>query len=362
MSFIVTTNCKYNVIFGQKKMKMVYFNCDYMAGAHPDVLRALCDTNLDKTVGYGSDPYTSRARKAVLRACGLKDGAVFFLQGGTQANKIVIDRLLSRNDGVLCCETAHINVHEAGAIEADGHKVLTIDGIDGKLPAEAIDSYMDDFNRDETNEHMVKPAMVYISYPTELGTLYSRRELENLSAVCSKYDLKLFIDGARLAYGLAAEGTDVTLQDIASLADIFYIGGTKCGALFGEAIVTHKKELLPRFMSIMKLHGALLAKGRLTAIQFLTLFTDNLYYRIGRHADGLAMMIKDGLTTKGFTALIDSPTNQQFFFLPNDLIERLSENVGFELWGPPGEKESAVRFVTDWSTTVAEVSTLLRLL
>ena len=341
---------------------MVYFNCDYMAGAHPEVLAALCETNLEKSVGYGFDSFTADARKAILDACGLEVGEVFFLQGGTQTNKIVIDRLLSRNDGVLCCDTAHINVHEAGAIEADGHKVITLPGLDGKLEARDVLQYMEDFYADETNGHMVRPAMVYISHPTEFGTLYARSELESLAEVCRKYRMPLYIDGARLAYGLCAEGTDVTLHDIARLADVFYIGGTKCGALFGEAVVTRHIDMLPRFMSLVKLHGGLLAKGRLLGVQFLSLFTDDLYMRIGRHADRLAMKLKDGLNEKGYRQYIDSPTNQQFFILSNEMIDRLSECVGFELWGPRGEQASVVRFVTDWSTTEDDVATLIDLL
>lgn len=338
---------------------MVYFNCDYMAGAHPEVLAALCDSNLMKCVGYGFDSFTSEAKKYILEACGLEEGDVFFLQGGTQTNKVVIDRLLSRNDGVLCCDSAHINVHEAGAIEADGHKVIALAGKEGKLEASSIVRYLDDFYADDTNAHMVRPAMVYISHPTEFGTIYTRSELEAISDACRKFDMPLFIDGARLAYGLAAEGTDVSLHDIAMLADVFYIGGTKCGAMFGEAVVTRHRNLLPRFMSIMKLHGALLAKGKLLGVQFLTLFNDNLYLRIGRHADRLANALKEGLLAKGFRTYIDSPTNQQFFFLPNEVIDRLSGNVGFELWGPKGEGESIVRFVTDWSTTEEDVMVLL---
>lgn len=341
---------------------MVYFNCDYMAGAHPEVMKVLCKTNLDKTVGYGFDAYTAEAKTKILEACGVKNGEVFFLQGGTQTNKTVIDRLLSRNDGVICCESGHINVHEAGAIEADGHKVIPLNGIDGKLEASDVDGYMQGFYRDETNEHMVRPALVYISYPTEYGTLYTKSELEALSEVCRKYSMPLFIDGARLAYGLAAEVNDVSLQDIAQLADVFYIGGTKCGALFGEAVVTSRKNLLPRFMSLMKLHGALLAKGRLLGVQFLTLFSDDLYLRIGRHADRLAKILKEGFLAKGYRQYIDSPTNQQFFILPNEVIDRLSDSIGFELWGPRGEKESIVRFVTDWSTTDQDVKTLLSLM
>lgn len=341
---------------------MIYFNCDYMAGAHPEVLDALCRTNLLKSVGYGFDSYTLEAKSAILKACGLEEGEVFFLQGGTQTNKTVIDRLLSRNDGVICCDTGHINVHEAGAIEADGHKVIPLKGIDGKLDASAVDHFLDEFYSDETNEHMVRPAMVYISHPTEYGTLYTRSELEAISDVCRRYGMPLYVDGARLAYGLAADDTDVTLHDLAMLSDVFYIGGTKCGALFGEAVVTRHNNMLPRFMSLMKLHGALLAKGRLLGVQFLALFSDNLYYRIGRHADRLAKMLKDGFLAKDYRQYIDSSTNQQFFVLPNSLIDRLGENVGFELWGPRGEKESIVRFVTDWSTSEMDVKTLLSLL
>lgn len=340
---------------------MINFNCDYMAGAHPEVLQALCDTNFIKSVGYGFDSFTSEARTTILEACGLEEGEVFFLQGGTQTNKTVIDRLLSRNDGVVCCDSGHINVHEAGAIEVDGHKVLALQGNNGKLEAAVLERYLKDFYQDETNGHMVRPAMVYISHPTEYGTLYTRYELEAIADVCRIYGMPLYIDGARLAYGLAADKTDVTLHDIASLADVFYIGGTKCGALFGEAVVTKHTNMLPRFMSLMKLHGALLAKGRLLGVQFLALFKDDLYLRIGRHADLLAGVLKEGMKKKGYRVFIESPTNQQFFILPNSLIDRLSEHVGFELWGPRGEEESIVRFVIDWSTTEDEISSLLSL-
>ncbi len=346
----------------EDKSNMIYFNCDYMAGAHPDVLKALCDTNLLKTVGYGDDQFTAEAKQIILEACGLKDGAVYFLEGGTQTNKTVIDRLLSKNDGVVCCESGHINVHEAGAIEADGHKVLPLPGTDGKLQADTIRKYVEDFYRDETNEHMVRPTMVYISHPTEYGTLYSKKEFEDISSVCQDYGMPLFIDGARLAYGLASDATDVTLPDIAQIADVFYIGGTKCGAMFGEAVISRRPELLPRFKSLMKLHGALLAKGRLLAVQFIALFTDDLYLRIGRHADCLAMKMREGFSKKGYPPFIDSYTNQQFFKLPNLLIDKLSKEVGFELWGPRGEQESIVRFVTDWSTPEEDIDTLLNLL
>lgn len=341
---------------------MIHFNCDYMAGAHPEVLKALSDTNLLKTEGYGNDPFTAEARKIILQACGLENGAVFFLQGGTQTNKTVIDRLLSRNDGVLCCESGHINVHESGAIEADGHKVLPLGGAEGKISAEEIRNYVETFYSDETFIHMVRPAMVYISHPTEFGTLYSLDELTAISGTCRELNIPLFIDGARLAYGIASPETDVTIQDIAHLADVFYIGGTKCGALFGEAVVTRRPELLPRFDSLMKLHGALLAKGRLVSLQFMTLFSGNLYFNIGRHADTLAMKLKNGFIRKGYRTFIDSPTNQQFFILPNEKIDSLRTEVGFELWGPRGESESVVRFVTDWSTEEEDIDRLLSLI
>lgn len=337
---------------------MIYFDSDYMVGAHPDVLRALIDTNMLHTPGYGRDSFTAEAARKILEACGLDSGEVFFLEGGTQTNAVVIDRLLDHNDGVIAAETAHINVHEAGAIEATGHKILSLPHSDGKLAAEDIRQYICDFYADETHRYMVRPAMVYISYPTELGTVYSLSELEAIAGVCREAGIPLYLDGARLAYGLAA-ASDVTLADIARLCDVFYIGGTKCGALFGEAVVTRRPELLPRFDSLIKLHGATLAKGRLLGVQFSTLFTDSLYESIGRHAVDLAMRLKEGFRAKGISLYMDSPTNQQFFVLPNNKIDELRKTVSFELWGPRGDTETPVRFVTDWATTDADIDTLL---
>lgn len=341
---------------------MIYFNSDYMAGAHPEVLYALCNTNNLHTVGYGCDEFSDAARKAILRKCGIPDGAAYFLSGGTQTNLVVIDRLLDRNDGVLAADTSHINVHEAGAIEAAGHKILTLPNTDGKITADQIKRYIDDFYRDETYIHMVRPGMVYITFPTELGTVYSRSELADIAHVCQSFDIPLYIDGARMAYGLAATGSDVEIQDIARLADVFYIGGTKCGALFGEAVVTRRPELLPRFDSLIKLHGAMFAKGRILAVQFEALFTDNLYLKIGKRAVDLAMKLKKGFLEKGYRQFIDSPTNQQFFILPNEKIEQLRSFASFELWGPLGEKSTPVRFVTDWSTSEADIDTLIQAL
>lgn len=341
---------------------MIYFGSDYMAGAHPKVMEALNATNLLHTSGYGNDIFTEEARRLILKECGVPDGEVFFLVGGTQTNAAVIDRLLSRNDGVIAADTAHISVHEAGAIELYGHKVLEFRSHSGKLKASEIDDYIKEFYADDTNPHMVRPAMVYISFPTELGTVYTRDELQELHDVCSKWEIPLYIDGARLAYGLAAAGGDVTLRDIAALSDVFYIGGTKCGALFGEAVVTRRPELFRRFFSLMKGHGAVLAKGRLLGVQFKALFEDGLYYGIGHHAVDLAQMLKEGFSERGYKVLIDSPTNQQFFILPNKVIDVLIDKVCFEYWGPRGEKESAVRFVTDWTTTEDTIRELFRIL
>lgn len=333
-----------------------------MRGAHPLVLQRLIDTNLEQTAGYGDDNYTRQARQRILDFCGLTDGEVHFLVGGTQTNATVIDGLLARHEGVLATRSAHIHVHESGAIEASGHRVITLDEYEGKLSADIVRQFIDDFYRDETYEHMVAPGMVYISHPTELGTLYTLDELKALSKVCRDAEIPLYMDGARLGYGLAADDTDVTAADIARLCDVFYIGGTKAGALFGEAVVIPQKDKLPHFRPLIKQHGALLAKGRLTALQFDALFTDSLYLKISRHAIRMAMKLKEGLLKKGYPLLIDSPTNQQFFILPNTDIDRLATSVSFELWGSRQEALTPVRFVTDWSTDEADVDALLNLM
>lgn len=340
----------------------MHFDTDYMEGAHPDVMRRLLETNLEQTVGYGSDPYTQRAKDLIRKACGAPEAGVHFLVGGTQTNSTVIDGLLRQHEGVIAAETAHINVHESGAIEATGHKVLTLPQHNGKLEAEEVEKYITDFYRDETYEHMVAPGMVYISHPTELGTLYSLDELEKLSAVCRRANIPLYMDGARLGYGLAAENTEVTLTDIARLCDVFYIGGTKVGALFGEAVVAPDPKRLPHFFPLIKQHGALLAKGRLLGIQFETLFTDHLYDRMGKHAVRLALKLKEAFKSKGYKLQLDSPTNQQFVCLPNETIDRLLQHATFELWGPRGEKETVVRFVTSWATREEDVDAFIRLL
>lgn len=342
-------------------MSMIHFDCDYMAGAHPEVLDAIVKNNQVQTAGYGCDDYCERAKELIRKACAAPDAAVHFMVGGTQTNSTVLDGILGRIDGVIAAESAHINVHEAGAVELFSHKVIALPSHDGKLCPSEVESYLHDFYADDTNEHMVAPGAVYISFPTELGTLYSLDELGRLSVVCKQYGIPLYIDGARLGHGLAAS-PDVTMPDIARLCDIFYIGGTKMGALMGEAVVCTNDKLLPRFFSLMKAHGAVLAKGRLLGMQFEAFFKDGLYERIGKHTVTLALGLRKALEDKGFKPFIDSPTNQQFFTLPNEVIDRLMQAATFEYWGPRGVTESKVRFVTSWETTEADIATLKSLL
>ncbi len=342
---------------------MIYFDSDYTAGAHPEVLEALCATNNIHTVGYGCDSYCANAKELICKACGLSDARVYLLVGGTQTNATVIDGVLARHEGVLAAQSGHIAVHESGAIEACGHKVLTLPHYQGKVKAEDVELFIDEFYRDETYEHMVAPGMLYISFPTEYGTVYSLKELEQLSEVCHKADIPLYIDGARLAYGLAADGGDVTLHDIARLADVFYIGGTKVGALFGEAVVVTNPKLLHHFTPLIKQHGALMAKGRLLGVQFEALFKGNLYFEIGKKAVAQALKIKEAFISRGYSAVVDSPTNQQFFLLPNSLIDHLRGNsISFETWGTRGEEQTTVRFVTGWATTESDIDALIALL
>lgn len=338
---------------------MLHFDCDYMEGAHPEVMRRLLETNLEQTPGYGCDPHTERARELIRQACGAPQAEVHFLVGGTQTNATVIDGLLRRHEGVLAAESGHINVHEAGAIEAAGHKVLTLPSHEGKVCAEEVDRWIGEFYRDETWPHMVAPGMLYLSHPTEYGTLYTLEEMEAIHAVCQRHSIPLYLDGARLSYAMASEENTLTLRDIARLCEVFYIGGTKTGLLFGEAVVITRPELLPHFFTLVKQHGALLAKGRLLGVQFETLFTDELYLRIARQAISTARRLKEALLAKGYRLHIDSPTNQQFFVLPNREIDRLSQYATFELWGPRGEEESVVRFVTSWATTDEQIDALI---
>lgn len=340
---------------------MIHFDCDYMAGAHPEVLNAIVQNNGVQTSGYGEDDFCRSAKDRIREACGCPDAAVHFLVGGTQTNATVLDSLLNKTEGVIAADTAHINVHEAGAIELTGHKVITLPSHDGKLSANEVKDYLHDFYADDTWTHMVAPEAVYISFPTEFGTIYSIDELTEMSNVCHEYNIPLYIDGARLGFGLAAS-KDVSLADIARLADAFYIGGTKMGALFGEAVVCTNPNLLKRFFTLMKAHGSVLAKGRLLGMQFGAMFTDNLYLRIGQHGVDLAQKLRKAFENKGYKTFIDSPTNQQFFILPNSVIDKLLPEASFEYWGPRGETESKVRFVTSWETKEEDIKILESLL
>lgn len=342
---------------------MLHFDSDYMRGCHPEILERLSLTNMEQTPGYGCDDYTHRAEEYILGACGLDNnkGDVVFLIGGTQTNSTVIDLVAGRYEGVIAVESGHINVHESGAVEAFGHKVITLPAHSGKMIASDLDSWLTEFYADDTWPHMVRPGIVYITFPTEVGTLYSKEELLAIREVCDRWNLPLYIDGARLAYGLAAS-SDITLKDIAAIADIFYIGGTKCGTLFGEAVVTRHPEWFANILSNIKAHGALMAKGRLLGVQFETLFESDLYNRIGINGVEKAMALKKGMLESGIPLFIDSPTNQQFFIFPNELIDRLFPEASFELWGPRCESSSPVRFVTDWGTTDAEINSLLSLI
>jgi len=336
-----------------------------MAGAHPEVLAALCATNMDRTESYGADPVCARARALVLDACfpeggkARDDARAYFLVGGTQTNSTVIAGLLRPYEGVIAAESGHINVHESGAVEATGHKVLALPTDNGKITARAVADYIAAFRSDPSRDHTVAPGMVYISQPTELGTLYSLRELKELSLVCRDAGIPLFVDGARLAYALACPENDVTIPDLASLADVFYIGGTKCGCLMGEAVVITDPGLLRHFTPLMKQRGALLAKGRLLGLQFATLFTDGLYERIGAAGIATADILRRALDARGYERLVDSPTNQLFYIIPNDDLAALAEVCTFENWGAPGPHYTAVRFVTDWALTPADLAPLL---
>lgn len=339
---------------------MISFENDYIQGAHPEVLKRLAETNYEPLSGYGTDPYCESAREKIRRECGCPDAEIHFLVGGTQTNAVVIDAMLKRYEGVVAADTGHVAVHEAGAVEYTGHKVLTIPHYTGKIDPGELKAYLEGFYQDANHEHMVFPGMVYLSHPTELGTLYSRKELEEISGICREYEIPLFLDGARLGYGLMSSGTDVTLQDVAQLSDVFYIGGTKVGALCGEAVVFPKKA--PRhFLTAVKQHGALLAKGRLLGIQFDTLFTDNLYFDISRHAIEMAEELKRVLREKGCTFAWESPTNQQFVILEDSTAGRLKEQVVFSFWEKADETHTVVRFVTSWATQKEEIEALRHL-
>ena len=338
------------------------FSSDYMEGAHPEILRRLLETNLEKTDGYGFDPYSESAKNKIRAACHCPDAEIYFLIGGTQTNATVIDAMLHSYQGVLAPESGHISIHEAGAIEFGGHKVLTLRQKFGKITAEQIKDAINTYSGDVNHEHMVMPGMVYISQPTEYGTLYSLDELRNISKVCRENSIPLYVDGARLAYALACPENDVALWDLAELCDVFYIGGTKCGALFGEAVVIPRPGTIPHFFSIIKQHGALLAKGRLLGIQFDALFSDGLYEKIGKNAIDNAARIRSALRDNRYQIYIESPTNQVFVIIDNDRMQHLSEKVKFGFWEKYDENHTVIRFATSWATTEDDVNQLMELL
>lgn len=338
--------------------KMISFASDYIAGAHPEILRRLTELNLETLPGYGTDKYCESAKAKIKEKFDCPNADVHFLVGGTQANQVVISTVLAPYEGVISIRSGHVNGHEAGAIEFSGHKVLVLDGPDGKLTAEGVDKYVTDFYADENYEHMVQPGMVYITYPTEYGTLYTKEELKQLYDVCKKHNLPLFIDGARLGYGLASEKCDITPAELSKLCDIFYVGGTKMGALVGEAVVFCGIPSPKHYLSQIKQHGALLAKGRVLGIQFDTLFTDDLYMEIGKYADELAVKLKDVFVKKGYRLYMEAPTNQQFVIIDNAKLEELSKNVVYTEWEKYDTDSTVIRFVTSWSTHEEDIEEL----
>lgn len=339
---------------------MIRFNSDYTEGCHPAILERLAETNMEQTPGYGVDDHCKHAAELIKEACNAPDADVHFLVGGTQTNVTVITSALKHYQGVITANTGHINVHETGALEACGHKCLVLDTPDGKLTAEMIDSYTKAHFADDSFEHIVQPKMVYISNPTEVGTIYKKAELQAIYEACKANDLYLFLDGARLGYGLASRENDLTLADVAALTDVFYIGGTKVGALFGEAVVITNDALKTDFRYNIKQRGGMLAKGRLLGIQFETLFEEDRYMEISRHAARLAEKLKDELSACGVKFMVDSPSNQQFPILPDHVLVELKKKYSFEFNGKMDENHSAVRFCTCWATKEENIDALLK--
>lgn len=341
---------------------MLSFETDYNFGAHPRLLERLVQTNMDPQPGYGTDDYCASAREKIRRACDAPNADVFFLVGGTQTNAVVIDSLLCSFEGVVAAETGHIATHEAGAIEFTSHKVLTLPQRDGKMQAKDLRALLDTWCCDGCKMHTVKPGMVYLTYPTELGTLYTKAELAAIYDLCRARKLPLFIDGARLGYGLVSDECDLTLAELAKLCDVFYIGGTKLGALCGEAVVFPKGDMPSHFATFAKQHGALLAKGRLLGVQFDELFTDDLYFKLARNAIDRAEELKHVLRRKNCHLWLETPTNQQFVILRDEEMERLSQKVAFSFWEKADSQHTVVRFVTNWGTTQAHIEALRSIL
>ena len=339
---------------------MIRFQCDYAEGAHPAILEKLMETNFDQTVGYGLDPYCDSARAKIKAACKAPDADVHFLVGGTQVNFTVISSILRPHQGAVSANTGHINVHETGAIEATGHKVLPLYSENGKITAAQVREVCDAHWNDPDHEHVVQPGMVYISHPTENGTLYEKDELVELYNTCQELGLPLFLDGARMGYGVMSEAATLTLADVAAYTDVFYIGGTKVGAMFGEAVVITNPALKRDFRYMIKQNGGMLAKGRLLGIQFDVLFTDDLYFKVAKHADDLAMRLKRAFVEKGYKLRYDSYTNQQFPILPDEHVEILKEKYSFAIWEKVSATHSAVRFCTSWATKEESVEELIK--
>lgn len=338
---------------------MIRLACDYQEGCLPAILERLQETNLVPAPGYGEDEFSENARRLIREACRAPEARVFFLEGGTQTNSIAIHAILAGYEGVLSAESGHIAVHEAGAVEARGHKVITLPQKDGKISAASIEKWMEAFLRDTSKDHVVQPGMVYISQPTEFGTLYSLAELEDISAVCCRYGLPLFIDGARMAYGLASEANDAGLSDIARLADVFYIGGTKCGALIGEALVVTNPALMKHFFTLQKQQGAVLAKGRLLGINFEVLMSGTTYVDAGRHGVELAQKIRAALLEKGYELYVDSRTNQIFAWLTDEDLKHIGEKAAISIWERRDDGKTLCRFCTSWATREEDVDAVI---
>ena len=339
---------------------MISFENDYSEGAHEEILRRLAEVNKEGITGYGNDSYCESAKEKIRQACKCPEADIYFLVGGTQTNQTVIDSVLQSYEGVIAAETGHVASHEAGAIEASGHKVLTLPQLEGKIQPKDVADYLNQFYSDGNHEHMVFPGMVYISHPTEYGTLYTRGELAELSDICQQYHIPLYLDGARLGYGLAVEDTDVTMEDIAEYCDIFYIGGTKVGALFGEAVVIKNPELAQDFRYLIKQNGGMLAKGRLLGLQFDALFTDGLYQEISAHAIAMAEKLREAFTAKGYNYLAPNRTNQIFVIVPDAHLAKISEQFEYSYDQRIDATHSCVRFCTGWATKEENVDALIR--
>ena len=341
---------------------MLSFENDYNVGAHPEILRRLTETNFKPEPGYGFDSFCESAKRKIRKLLNDELAQIYFLSGGTQTNSLAISAMLLPFEGVVCAETGHIASHEAGAIEYTGHKVLTIRQKDGKITADDLQDFLEKFNKDENHSHTVIPGLVYLSYPTEYGTIYSKEELKNIYETASQFSLKVYIDGARLGYGLCCDEADLTLEELAGYCDAFYIGGTKVGALLGEALVFPRNGAPKQLFTIIKQHGALLSKGRVLGIQFDTLFENNLYFDISRTAIERAEELRMILKEKGYQFFLETPTNQQFVILSDSKYESLSKKVALSFWEKPDPNHTVVRFAVSWATTKEDLMALREIL